>query len=211
MRQDWQHIGNCWSCVMVDGSSLYNSLLFCSCLIYSKIKSFLKNSRRPTLSGGKGLVVLGAVSEPHRKQELTHTHTHTGARVRAHPCMHPLCLQAAAVAASPTAAPGKVTEDSAVIWLSGRHLQSVPSHLLCGWQGLGAPARCQAWASEVGEPSSGHWSIRDLLAPHNIKWQKLSERSPAQRKEPAPLNDQQATLHDTLCQQLARQECNPTH
>ena len=42
----------------------------------------------------------------------------------------------------------------------------------CGWQGLGALARCQAWASEVGEPSSGHWSIRDLPTPHNIKWQK---------------------------------------
>ena len=26
----------------------------------------------------------------------------------------------------------------------------------CGWQGLGALARCQTWASEVGEPSSGH-------------------------------------------------------
>ena len=34
------------------------------------------------------------------------------------------------------------------------------SLLLCGWQGLGAPAGCQAWASEVGESSSGHWTTR---------------------------------------------------
>ena len=50
----------------------------------------------------------------------------------------------------------------------------------CGWQGLGAPAGCQASASEVGEPSSGHWSTRDLPAPRNIKHQKLSQRSPSQ-------------------------------
>ena len=44
----------------------------------------------------------------------------------------------------------------------------------CGWQGLGAQARCQACASEVGDPSSDH------LAPRNIKWRKLSQRSPSQ-------------------------------
>ena len=49
-----------------------------------------------------------------------------------------------------------------------------------GWQGLGAPAGCQACASEVGEPSSGHWSTRDLPATCNIKWRKLSQRSPSQ-------------------------------
>ena len=49
-----------------------------------------------------------------------------------------------------------------------------------GWQGLGAPAGCQAWASEVGEPSSGHWTTRDLLAPCNINWWKLSQWSPSQ-------------------------------
>ena len=54
------------------------------------------------------------------------------------------------------------------------------SYELCGWQGLGAPAGCQAWASEVGEPRSGHWSTRDLPAPRNIIWQKLSQRSPSQ-------------------------------
>ena len=50
----------------------------------------------------------------------------------------------------------------------------------CGWQGLGAPAGYQACASEVGELSSWHWSTRDLLAPHNIKQWKLSQRFPAQ-------------------------------
>ena len=38
----------------------------------------------------------------------------------------------------------------------------------CGWQGLGALAGCQAWASEVGELSSGHWTSRDILAICNI-------------------------------------------
>ena len=41
---------------------------------------------------------------------------------------------------------------------------------LCGGQALGAPARHQGCATEVGEPSSGHWSTRDLPAPRNIKW-----------------------------------------
>ena len=51
----------------------------------------------------------------------------------------------------------------------------------CGSQGPGAPAGCQACASEVGEPSSRHWSTRDLQAPLNIKQQKLSQRFPSQR------------------------------
>ena len=56
------------------------------------------------------------------------------------------------------------------------------AHLLlpCGWQGLGAPASFQAWASEVEEPSSGHWFTRDLPAPHNISRQELSQRSLSQ-------------------------------
>ena len=51
----------------------------------------------------------------------------------------------------------------------------------CGWQGLGALTGCQACAFEVGEPSPEHWSTRDLPAPRNIKWRKLSQRSPSQR------------------------------
>ena len=50
----------------------------------------------------------------------------------------------------------------------------------CGWQGLGAPARWQAWASEAGELSSGHWTTRDLLAPCNINQPELSQRSLSQ-------------------------------
>ena len=50
----------------------------------------------------------------------------------------------------------------------------------CGWQGLGALARCQVWASEVREPNSGHWSTRDFLVPHNNNWRELSQRSPSQ-------------------------------
>ena len=41
---------------------------------------------------------------------------------------------------------------------------------LCGGQGLCVLAGCQTCASAVGEPSSGHWSTRDLLGLHNIKW-----------------------------------------
>ena len=50
----------------------------------------------------------------------------------------------------------------------------------CGWQGLGALAGYQAWASEVGEPSSGYWTTRDLLTPCNINQRELSQRSPSQ-------------------------------
>ena len=50
----------------------------------------------------------------------------------------------------------------------------------CGWQGFSALAGCQAWASEVGEPSSGHWTTRDLLASRNINQWELSQRSPSQ-------------------------------
>ena len=75
--------------------------------------------------------------------------------------------------------------------------------------GIGAPARCQACASEVGEPSLGHWSTRDLPAPRNIKRQKLSWRSPSQCYDPAPLNDQRATVLDTLCQTTSNTGTQP--
>ena len=78
-------------------------------------------------------------------------------------------------------------------------------------KGLGAPAGCQACASEVGERSSGHWSTRDLSAPRNIK----------QRKSPRDLHlKAKAQLHSTMsklqcwtpyAKQLARQEHNTTH
>ena len=50
----------------------------------------------------------------------------------------------------------------------------------CGWQGLGALAGCQTWASEEGETSSRHWSTRDLPAPCNISRQEPYQRSPSQ-------------------------------
>ena len=55
-------------------------------------------------------------------------------------------------------------------FLSVFFFPAFPSEL-CGWQGIGVPAGYQAWASELGEPSSGHRSTRDLLSQHNIKWQ----------------------------------------
>ena len=51
---------------------------------------------------------------------------------------------------------------------------------LCDRHGLGAPASCQACASEVGELSSGHGTTRDLPSPRNINQQELSQRSPSQ-------------------------------
>ena len=82
---------------------------------------------------------------------------------------------------------------------------------LCGWQALGAPARCQGCASEVGEPSSGHWSTRGLPAQRNIK----------RRKSPRDLHlNPKTQLHSTTskvqgwtpyAKQLERQEHNPIH
>ena len=76
---------------------------------------------------------------------------------------------------------------------------------------LGAPARHQGGASEVGEPTSGHWSTRDLPAPRNTK----------QRKSPRALHlNIKTQLHSTTsklqcwtpyAKQLARQEHSPIH
>ena len=81
----------------------------------------------------------------------------------------------------------------------------------CGWQALGAPAGCQACASEVGDLSSGYWSTRDFPAPCNIK----------QRKPPRDLHlNAKTQLHSMpsklqcwspYAKQLPRQEHSPTH
>ena len=76
----------------------------------------------------------------------------------------------------------------------------------CGWQGLAFLAGCQALASEVGQQSSEHWTIRDLPAPHNISWREFSQRSPSQHKDPAPLNEQQAIVLETPCQTTSKTE-----
>ena len=81
----------------------------------------------------------------------------------------------------------------------------------CGWKALDAPARHQGCASEVGEPTSGHWSTRDLPAPRNTKQQK------SLRDLHLNINTQ---LHSTTsklqcwtpyAKQLARQEHSPIH
>ena len=81
----------------------------------------------------------------------------------------------------------------------------------CGWQGLGAPAWCQAWASEMGELSSGHWTTRDLQTPV----MSISESCPRDLHLNA-----KTQLHPTAsniqcwmpqAKQIARQEHNPTH
>ena len=81
----------------------------------------------------------------------------------------------------------------------------------CGWEAHGAPARHQGCASEVGEPTSGHWSTRDLSAPRNTKW----------RKSPRDLHlNTKTQLHSTTsklqcwtpyAKQLARKEHSPIH
>ena len=64
----------------------------------------------------------------------------------------------------------------------------------------------QGCASEVGEPTSGHWSTRDLPAPPNIKWWK----SPRDLHLKAnPLNHQQPTVLLMLCQTTSKTGTQP--
>ena len=76
--------------------------------------------------------------------------------------------------------PGRELNRNGISWLLDLGLPAFRT--LCGWQGLGALAGYQAWTSEVGELSSGYWSTRDLLAPHNINWQS----SPRDLRSPSP-------------------------
>ena len=59
------------------------------------------------------------------------------------------------------------------------------------------------------EPNSGHWTTKDLPVPHNINWQELSQRSPSQCKDPAPLNDQQTPVLNTTCQTTSKTGTQP--
>ena len=61
----------------------------------------------------------------------------------------------------------------------------------------------------VGEPSSAHWTTRDLQDPRNINRQELFQRSPSQHLDPVPLNDRQATVLDTLCQTTSKTGTQP--
>ena len=82
----------------------------------------------------------------------------------------------------------------------------------CGWQALGAPARCQGCASEVGEPSSGHWSTRDHRTPHNnIKRRKSPRDLHLNCKTQLHLMTSKLQCWTPYAKQLARQEHDHIH
>ena len=81
----------------------------------------------------------------------------------------------------------------------------------CGGQALGAPARHQGCASEVGEPSSAHWSTRDLPAPRNIKWQKSPRDLHLNAKTQLYSMTSKLPCRTPYAKQLGRQEQNPIH
>ena len=76
---------------------------------------------------------------------------------------------------------------------------------------LGAPARHQGCASEVGEPSSGHWSTRDLPAPRNTKWQKSLRDLHLNIKTQLHSTTSKLQCWTPYAKQLARQERSPIH
>ena len=82
---------------------------------------------------------------------------------------------------------------------------------LCGGQALGAPARHQGCATDVGEPSSGHWSTRDLPAPRNIKWRKSPRDLRLNAKTQLHSMTSKLQCRTPYAKQLARQEHNPIH
>ena len=78
-------------------------------------------------------------------------------------------------------------------------------------KGLEAPDGCQARASEVGEPSSGHWTTRYLPA-HVISISKSSPRDLCLNAK-AQLHSMTSKLQcwKSHAKQLVRQEHNTTH
>ena len=74
-----------------------------------------------------------------------------------------------------------------------------------------APARHQGCASEVGEPSSGHWSTRDLPAPRNIKRWKSPRDLHLNAKTQLHSMTSKLQCWTPYAKQLARQEHNPIH
>ena len=64
------------------------------------------------------------------------------------------------------------------------------------------PLRWERRVQDIGPPETSQ-------APHNIKWRELSQRSPSQLQDPAPLNDQQAPVLDTLCQKTSKTGTQP--
>ena len=72
-------------------------------------------------------------------------------------------------------------------------------------------ARRQGCASEVGEPSSGHWSTRDLPAPRNIKRWKSPRDLYLNAKTQIHSTTSKLQCRTPYAKQLARQEHNPIH
>ena len=81
----------------------------------------------------------------------------------------------------------------------------------CGGKALGAPARHQGCASEVAEPTSGHWSTRDLPAPRNIKWSKSPRDLHLNAKTQLHSMTSKLQCWTPYAKQLARQEHSPIH
>ena len=84
-------------------------------------------------------------------------------------------------------------------------LNRVEDRLLVLQQGV------KGCASEVGEPSSGHWSTRDLPAPRNIKWQKPPRDLHLNAKTQLHSTTRNLQCWTPYAKQLARQEHNPIH
>ena len=87
------------------------------------------------------------------------------------------------------------------------HFYSEP----CGRKALGAPARHQGCASEVGEPTLGHWSTRDLPAPRNTKWWKSLRDLHLNIKTQLHSMTSKLQCWTPYAKQLARQEHSPIH
>ena len=79
----------------------------------------------------------------------------------------------------------------------------------CGWKDLGVPARQKGCTSEVGEPTSGHWSTRNLPAPHNTKWQKSLRDLHLNTKTQLHSATSKLRCWTPYAKQLARQEHSP--
>ena len=58
------------------------------------------------------------------------------------------------------------------------------------------PLRWESQVQDIGSPETSQL--------HVISNDKISQRSPFQRQDPAALNDQQATVLDTLCQTISK-------
>ena len=56
----------------------------------------------------------------------------------------------------------------------------------------------------MGVLSPGSWNAREFLAPGNINWQELSQRSPSQLQHRAPRNCLKAPVLNTKCQTTSK-------